>query len=123
MGAAFDVAPGDPGFADLRDEFLNRYEQRMTLESRVFTDIWASLAELDAMSDQYVTRLGPCHPRIMQRAIRLYGSFAALNMTFRNEHLQDEGFAAPPPFASYAALCAASSEGTTIADQMMADFK
>ena len=83
----------------------------------------ATLEELDAMSDQYVTRLGPCHPRIMQRAIRLYGSFAALNMTFRNEHLQDDGFALPPPFASYAGLCAASSEGTTIADQMMADFK
>ena len=49
MSAAFDVAPSEPGFADLRDEFLSRYEQRMTQESRVFTDIWASLAELDAM--------------------------------------------------------------------------
>ena len=29
----------------------------------------------------------------------------------------------PPPFAAYADLCAATSEGVTIADQMMADFK
>jgi nucleoside-diphosphate-sugar epimerase len=83
----------------------------------------ATLEELDAMSGQYQARLGPCHPRIMQRAIRLYGSFAALNMTFRNEHLLDEGIAPPPPFASYAAVCAATSEGVTIADQMMSDFK
>lgn len=83
----------------------------------------ATLDELDAMSGEYQARLGPCHPRIMQRAIRLYGSFAALNMTFCNEHLADEGMPPAPPFASYADLCAATSEGITIADQMMADFK
>jgi nucleoside-diphosphate-sugar epimerase len=83
----------------------------------------ATLDELAAMSGEYNARLGPCHPRIMQRAIRLYGTFAALNMTFRNEHLIDEGIEPPPPFAAYADLCAATSEGLTIADQMMADFK
>ena len=83
----------------------------------------ASLDELDAMSGEYQARLGPCHPRIMQRAIRLYGGFAALNMTFRNENLLGEGIAPPPPFASYADICAATSASITIADQMMADFK
>lgn len=83
----------------------------------------ATLEELDAMSGQYQARLGPCHPRVMQRAIRLYGSFAALDMTFRNEHLMEEGIAPPPPFAAYAETCARTSEGITIADQMMADFK
>jgi len=83
----------------------------------------ATLEDLAAMSGEYNTRLGPCHPRIMQRAIRLYGTFAALNMTFRNDHLLDEGIAPPPPFAAYADLCAATSEGLTIAEQMMADFK
>lgn len=83
----------------------------------------ATLAELAAMSGEYNARLGPCHPRIMQRAIRLYGTFAALNMTFSNDHLIEERMAPPPPFADYAALCAATSEGITIADQMMADFK
>jgi nucleoside-diphosphate-sugar epimerase len=83
----------------------------------------SSLEQLAAMSGEYQSRLGPCHPRIMQRAIRIYGSFAALGMTFRNDHLLDEGLPAPPPFAAYADLCAATSEGITIADQMMADFK
>jgi nucleoside-diphosphate-sugar epimerase len=83
----------------------------------------ATLEELAAMSGEYNARLGPCHPRIMQRAIRLYGTFAALGMTFCNDNLIDEGFEAPPPFAAYADICAATSEGLTIADQMMADFK
>ena len=83
----------------------------------------ATLEELAAMSGEYNTRLGPCHPRIMQRAIRLYGAFAALNMTFCNDHLIAEGIEPPPPFAEYADLCAATSEGLTIAEQMMADFK
>lgn len=83
----------------------------------------ASLEELSAMSGEYNARLGPCHPRIMQRAIRLYGAFAALDMTFRNERLVEEGMAPPPPFAAYAGLCAKTSEGQTIAEQMMADFK
>ena len=83
----------------------------------------STLDELAAMRSEYQTRLGPCHPRIMERAIRLYGQFAALNLTFINHHLIDEGLAPPPPFAAYADICAATSEGITIADQMMADFK
>jgi hypothetical protein len=83
----------------------------------------ATLEELAAMSGEYNARLGPCHPRIMQRAIRLYGAFAALNMTFRNDRLIEEGVAPPPPFAAYADLCAATSERLAIAEQMMADFK
>ena len=83
----------------------------------------ASIEELSAMRRQYQTLLGPCHPRIMECASRLYGQFAALNMTFRNEHLIEEGIAAPPPFAHYADVCAATSESATIAEQMLADFK
>ena len=83
----------------------------------------ATLDQLSAMRGEYQTRLGPCHPRVMERAIRLYGQFAALNMTFRNEHLVSEGIAPPPPFADYAAVCAATSESSTIAEQMLADFK
>jgi nucleoside-diphosphate-sugar epimerase len=79
--------------------------------------------DLAAMRDQYKERLGPCNPRIMQRAIKLYGVFAALNITFRNERLLAEGFGLPPPFAAYAEICAATSEGSLIADQMIADFK
>ena len=83
----------------------------------------ADFEELAAMRDQYREKLGPCNPRIMQRAIKLYGVFAALNVTFRNERLLAEGFSPPPPFAAYADLCAATSEGEPIAEQMTADFK
>ena len=83
----------------------------------------ASYEELAAMRDQYQARLGACNPRIMQRAIKLYGVFAALDMTFRNEHMIDEGIAPPPPFAQYADVCAATAEASTIAQQMVADFK
>jgi nucleoside-diphosphate-sugar epimerase len=80
-------------------------------------------AGLDALIGVFRERLGPCSPRIMLRALKLYGVFAALGMTFRNDHLGDEGIAAPPPFASYADLCAATAESGTVAEQMMADFK
>ena len=47
VGTAFDVAPGDAGYESLRDEFLQRYEARMTRETRVFADVVPMLAALD----------------------------------------------------------------------------
>ncbi len=49
LGRAFEVAPGDPTFAELRDEFLQRYEARLTQETRVFPDMVPVLAHLDAI--------------------------------------------------------------------------
>ena len=46
LGRAFDVGPQDDDFDALRDEFLQRYEARMTRETRVFPDM---LAVLDAL--------------------------------------------------------------------------
>ena len=46
VGAGFGVAPDDAGFLDLRDEFLRRYEARMTRETRVFADVAPLLARL-----------------------------------------------------------------------------
>ena len=39
VGAGFGLTPDDPGYFELRDEFLSRYEARMTLETRVFADV------------------------------------------------------------------------------------
>jgi len=36
VGAAFGLVPDNPGYLDLRDEFLARYETRMTRMTRVF---------------------------------------------------------------------------------------
>ena len=47
VGAAFGLAPGNSGYDVLRDEFLARYEARMTRETRVFADVAPLLAWLD----------------------------------------------------------------------------
>ena len=44
VGVSFGLAPGDPGYESLRDEFLARYEARMTRETRVFAEILPVLA-------------------------------------------------------------------------------
>ena len=48
VGRAFDVGPQEAAFAALRDEFLQRYEARMTQETRVFADMLPVLAAFDA---------------------------------------------------------------------------
>jgi phosphoglycolate phosphatase len=46
VGVAFGLMPGDAGYEALRDEFLARYEARMTRETRVFDAMWPLLAWL-----------------------------------------------------------------------------
>ena len=48
VGVAFGLGPADDGFADLRDEFLSRYEARMTLHTAVFPLVWPLLHSLGA---------------------------------------------------------------------------
>lgn len=48
VGIALQVVPADAEFPALRDEFLARYEQRMTQLTRVFDDIGPVLAQLQA---------------------------------------------------------------------------
>lgn len=48
VGRALDVAPGHADFEALRDEFLQRYEARLTRETRVFETIEPVLAALAA---------------------------------------------------------------------------
>jgi len=39
VGVAFGLVPDSPGYLELRDEFLARYEARMTRETKVFDDM------------------------------------------------------------------------------------
>lgn len=48
LARALDVQPGHPEFEVLRDEFLQRYEGRMTRETRVFTTVRPVLDRLNA---------------------------------------------------------------------------
>ncbi len=47
VGASFGLAPESPGYLALRDEFLARYEARMTRETQVFDDMLPVLAWLE----------------------------------------------------------------------------
>ncbi|MEO6661344.1 MAG: phosphoglycolate phosphatase [Burkholderiaceae bacterium] len=46
VGQAFQVGPQDDGFAAMREEFLQRYETRMTQDTRLFPDVAALLDAL-----------------------------------------------------------------------------
>lgn len=48
VGIALQVGPSDAGFTELRDEFLARYEQRMTQQTQVFEAMLPVLAALQA---------------------------------------------------------------------------
>ena len=48
VGEAFGVGPDDESFIELRDEFLARYESRMTLQTRIFEQVETLLDALDA---------------------------------------------------------------------------
>ena len=50
VGVAFDIGPQHERFAELRDDFLRRYEQRMTQQTRVFE---AVLPLLDALERRH----------------------------------------------------------------------
>lgn len=47
IGVAFDIGPAHASFAELRDDFLRRYEQRMTCETRLFDAIVPVLEALE----------------------------------------------------------------------------
>ncbi len=48
LGAAFGITPAHEDFEAMREEFLRRYEARMTQLTRVFDPIWPLLDQLDA---------------------------------------------------------------------------
>jgi phosphoglycolate phosphatase len=47
VGAAFGIKPGEPGFDDLRDAFLDRYAQRLLQHTRVFDDMHPVLLAIE----------------------------------------------------------------------------
>lgn len=66
---------------------------------------------------------GPCNERLMLKAIRLYGGFAMLNVCFSNDKLLSIGMPKPPRFTDYLFRCVQTTQGLSIPQQMMVDFK
>lgn len=69
------------------------------------------------------SRIPDCNPRLLVRALSLYGEFARLAYVFHNQHLQDEGMSLAPPLTDYIEACAASTRHISISSQMKWDFK
>ena len=80
VGRAFGVTPDQPEFIALRDEFLNRYEQRMTRETRVFSHMEGVLDALEAAARPWgvVTNKATRFAEPLARALRLQQRAAAL---------------------------------------------
>jgi nucleoside-diphosphate-sugar epimerase len=68
-------------------------------------------------------RFGDVKPKLLAKALSIYGEFASSGTVFDNRHTLAEGIDAPPPFFSYADLCAATAESSSISVQMEDDFK
>lgn len=80
VGRAFEVQPSDEAFGALRDEFLTRYEQRMTRDTRVFADMLPVLATLRARAIPWgiVTNKVARFSDPLVRALGLHHESAAL---------------------------------------------
>jgi phosphoglycolate phosphatase len=80
VGRALQVGPGDADFEALRDEFLQRYEARMTRETRVFADMQPVLEALrrQALPWGIVTNKATRFSEPLVRALGLIGEVATL---------------------------------------------
>ena len=48
VGVGFGLKPGDAGFEALREEFLETYERHLCTDTRLFDDVDALIAQLEA---------------------------------------------------------------------------
>ena len=86
---------------------------------------WQQITERDIPSlvPDFKARLGIANRRLVTKAVKLYGGFSLLNYQFDNQRLMAEGFELPPSFPSYIGGCIRSTEGLSLLEQMMSDFK
>ena len=68
-------------------------------------------------------KLGDANPWLLSRALGLYAQFAESGVVFDNQRTMSEGIEQAPPFHTYAAVCARTSETASLAAQMADDFK
>jgi phosphoglycolate phosphatase len=80
VGVAFDVGPQHERFIELRDEFLRRYERRMTHETRVFDAVLPVLDVLDRAQRPWgiVTNKAERFTHPLVRALGLHPRAAAV---------------------------------------------
>lgn len=79
--------------------------------------------EIRSLAPVFAEKLGITNRRLMARAMTLYGAFSELDYVFDNGRVTDTGVAPPPRFTDYIGRCFKTSEGMTLTDQMLNDFK
>lgn len=81
-----------------------------------------SFQQIVEMQGRFDEIFGRCNKRFMIKAMRLYGSFASLNVTFDSRRLLAEGVPPPPRFTDYLGVCIRTGCDRPIPEQMLTDF-
>lgn len=81
------------------------------------------VAEIKSLAPLFAEKLGITNRRLMAKAMTLYGAFSELEYVFDNARVTGAGVAPPPRFTDYVGRCFKTSEGMTLTDQMLNDFK
>ncbi|MBX9446562.1 SDR family oxidoreductase [Dickeya chrysanthemi] len=82
-----------------------------------------SYHDLIKLRSRFSDLYGPCNERLMLRAMRLYGSFAQLNVKFSNRKLLQLGMKTPPRFTEYVGKCVETTRQFSVPELMTVDFK
>jgi len=80
LGVGFGLAPDDPGFATLREEFFQSYERRLTLKTRVFDGVSDVIQRLEQQQLPWgvVTNKASRFTETLTRAIALFDSASVI---------------------------------------------
>jgi 2-phosphoglycolate phosphatase len=80
VGVAFELGPDNERFAGLRDDFLRRYEQRMTRETRIFAAMLPVLEALERRGHAWgiVTNKASRFTDPLVRSLGLHGRAATV---------------------------------------------
>ena len=81
------------------------------------------VSEIKSLAPLFAEKLGITNRRLMAKAMTLYGAFSELEYVFDNARVTSAGVARPPRFIDYVGRCYKTSEGMTLTDQMLNDFK
>ena len=79
--------------------------------------------DMRALAEEFASHVPEAHPRLIMRAMRIYGGFAEMNYVFDNHRMLDEGVPPPPRLVSYLGTCLDSVRGRSMLEMMQSDFK
>lgn len=79
--------------------------------------------DMRALAEEFASHVPEAHPRLIMRAMRIYGGFAEMNYVFDNHRMLDEGVPPPPRLVSYIGTCLDSVRDRSMLEMMQSDFK